>query len=198
METKSGPREAPAAEIRLWSVVLGAGAGSRFGGDKLRTPFGSGRLIDASLAAARAAPVAGVVLVTRPGDRLVESPDVHVVEAADWAEGMAASLRAGIAALPADATGAFIFLGDMPRITHPVLPALAEALTAGALAAAPTFEGRMGHPVVFASALFPELLALQGDRGARAVLDRLGDRLALVEAADDGVLYDVDRPGDLS
>jgi molybdenum cofactor cytidylyltransferase len=196
METIPGPREGHTFD-RLWSIVLAAGAGSRFGGDKLRAPWGEGRLIDASLAATRAAPMAGVVVVTRPGDRLVEASDVLVVEAADWVEGMAASLRAGIAALPRDAAGVFLFLGDMPRVPHALLPMLAEALEAGAQAAAPTFAGRMGHPVAFSAALFSELLALAGDRGARSVLDRLGDRLVLVPAPDDGVLYDIDRPADL-
>ncbi len=54
-----------------------------------------------------------------------------------------------------------------------------------------------GNPVLIGQALFPQLLALAGDAGARVVLQGLGDRLALVEAPDDGVLFDVDEPGDL-
>jgi molybdenum cofactor cytidylyltransferase len=86
----------------------------------------------------------------------------------------------------------------MPRVPLVVPTALADALHAGAVAAAPTFAGRTGHPVAFSASLFPALLALNGDRGARAVLDLLGDRLVLVPAPDDGVLYDVDKPGDLT
>lgn len=181
----------------FWSLVLAAGAGSRFGGDKLRAPWGGGSLIQASIAIAKTAPAAGVFVLTRPGDALVDDPWVGVVEVADWAEGMAASLRAGIAALPAGAAGVFVFLGDMPRVPTGVLGPLAEAVRAGAPAAAATFEGRLGHPVLFAAGLFPELMALTGDRGARGVLDRLGDRLAIVSAPDDGVLFDVDRQEDL-
>jgi molybdenum cofactor cytidylyltransferase len=59
------------------------------------------------------------------------------------------------------------------------------------------FGGRRGNPVLLSSALFPQLLALTGDAGARGVLQGLGDRLALVESPDDGVLFDVDEPGDL-
>ena len=181
----------------LWSVVLGAGAGSRFGGDKLRAPWAGGLLVEAALAAARAAPVDGVILVTRPGDRLVEDAALRIVEAADWAKGMAASLKAGIAALPASAAGAYVFLGDMPRTPVAVLPTLASALRAGAPAAAPTWDGKLGHPVLFSAALFPDLMALCGDRGARRVLERLGDRLARIPAPDDGVLFDVDTPAAL-
>jgi molybdenum cofactor cytidylyltransferase len=122
---------------------------------------------------------------------------VRIVHAADHAEGMGASLRTGIAGLADDTAGAFVFLGDMPRVPHAVLAPLARALFAGAPAAAPVFQGRRGNPVLLGRALFPDLLALTGDTGARAVLQMLGDRLALVEAPDDGVLFDVDAPGDL-
>jgi molybdenum cofactor cytidylyltransferase len=186
----------------LEAVVLAAGAGRRFGGAKLFAPWGQGRLIDGAIAAALAAPVRTVFVVTGADPQVAAGlqgqPRLRMVYAAGHAEGVAASLRAGIAVLPADAVGAFVFLGDMPRVPHAVAPALAQALAAGALAAAPVFQGRRGHPVLFARALFSQLLALSGDEGARSVLDRLGDRLALVQAPDDGVLFDVDIPGDLS
>jgi molybdenum cofactor cytidylyltransferase len=75
---------------------------------------------------------------------------------------------------------------------------LAEAVANGASAAAPTFGGRRGNPVLLARELFPGLLALQGDEGARRILQGIGDRLALVEAPDDGVLFDVDQQSDLT
>jgi len=68
---------------------------------------------------------------------------------------------------------------------------------AGAPAAAPVFQGQRGHPALIGAALLPKLLTLTGDAGARAILKELGDRLALVEAPDDGVLFDVDERGDL-
>ncbi|HEX7759458.1 MAG TPA: NTP transferase domain-containing protein, partial [Caulobacteraceae bacterium] len=115
----------------------------------------------------------------------------------DHAEGMAATLRAGLASLPRDAAGAFLFLGDMPMVPTAVLPALAQALAEGALAAAPTFEGQRGHPVLFSRSLFQGLLALTGDAGARNVLRGLGPALVLVEAPDDGVLLDIDTRSQL-
>jgi molybdenum cofactor cytidylyltransferase len=90
-----------------------------------------------------------------------------------------------------------VFLGDMPSVPHAVLAPLAEAVAAGAPAAAPVFEGRRGNPVVLSRALFPQVLALNGDAGARRLLDDLGERLAQVESPDAGVLFDVDRPEDL-
>jgi molybdenum cofactor cytidylyltransferase len=110
---------------------------------------------------------------------------------------MGASLRAGIAALDAGTQAVFVFLGDMPKIPRGVLAPLAAAIAAGAPAAAASFQGRRGHPAIFGRALFPQLLAASGDQGARAVLQALGDDLALVEAPDAGVLIDIDTPADL-
>ncbi len=186
------------------AIVLAAGSGSRFGGGKLLAPWKSGVLLQGALAAAFAAPARGVTVVTGADAEAVAAaarafnPGVRIVHAADYAEGMGASLRAGVASLPADAAGAFVFLGDMPRAPHAVLRPLAEAVERGALAAAPMFNGRRGNPVLLGRELFPDLLALQGDEGARRILQSLGDRLALVEAPDDGVLFDVDRMSDLN
>jgi len=188
--------------------VLAGGAGSRFGGGKLVAPWRGGALIDGALAAAFAAPARSVTVVTGHdarveaaarafAERTDEAARLRVVHAPDHAEGMGATLRTGAASLPADTVGAFVFLGDMPLIPPAILPALAAALDAGAPAAAPRFQGQRGHPVLFGQALLPELRALKGDEGARAVLRALGDRLALVESDDEGVLVDIDRPSDI-
>jgi molybdenum cofactor cytidylyltransferase len=105
---------------------------------------------------------------------------------------MAASLRAGVAALPKDCAGAFVFLGDMPRVPNGIAARLAETLTGTVWAAAPVCQGRRGHPVLFSAKLFPALATQTGDRGAAKLLAALGDDLALVETNDDGVLFDVD------
>ena len=193
---------------RLEAVVLAAGLGSRFGGGKLTTPWRAGVLLDGALATAFASPVRAVTVVTG-ADPDVErvardftvrngvSVPLRFVHAADHAAGMSASLRAGIASLPPDSDAAFVFLGDMPRVPVAVLTPLANAVAGGAFAAAPTFEGRRGHPVLFARPLFAQLLAIEGDEGARSVLSRLGEKFALIPTSDPGVLLDIDRPSDL-
>jgi molybdenum cofactor cytidylyltransferase len=194
----------------LCALVLAAGAGRRFGGGKLLAPYGEGRLLDRALASAFASPAEAVILVTGADARAVSAAArrfqadarcgapkaLRLVHAADHEEGMAASLRAGIRAVPEAAAAAFVFLGDMPRVPQGMAAALVEALD-GALAAAPVHQGRRGHPVLFGRPIFPDLLALTGDKGAKALLDRLGPRLALVETDDPGVLFDVDVRGDL-
>jgi molybdenum cofactor cytidylyltransferase len=191
------------------AIVLAAGAASRFGSAKLLAPWLGGVLLDGALAAALAAPVRTVTVVTgaegeriaaearRLAGRMGEADRLRIVEARDHGEGMGASLRAGAATLPADTAGVFVFLGDMPRVPIAVLGALAAAVRAGAPAAAPQFRGRRGNPVLMGAGLITPLLGLSGDKGARDILAGLGAGLALVEAPDDGVLFDVDRPEDL-
>jgi len=192
----------------LDAIVLAGGAGRRFGGGKLLAPWRQGLLIEAALDAAFAAPVRSVILVTGadPGVTPVaiehamtegEIGRLKIVHAPDHAEGMAATLRAGVAALPPDCGGVFVFLGDMPLIPPDVAPALAATLRAGAPAAVPLFEGRRGHPALFGAELFPALLSLTGDEGARSVLRGQGERVAEVPASSSGVHFDVDTHGAL-
>jgi len=194
----------------LHAVVLAAGSAGRFGGRKLLAPWQEGVLLDGALAAAFAAPVDRVTVATGADADAVHAaarafadarPDgarLRVVHAANYSGGLSQSLGAAIAALPPDSAGAFVFLGDMPDVPHAVLPPLAEALAVGAKAAAPFYRGRRGHPVLFAASLLPELMALEGDQGARAVLDRLGPALARIEAPSAGVLLDIDTPSQLA
>jgi molybdenum cofactor cytidylyltransferase len=187
------------------AIVLAAGAGSRFGGGKLLAPWRGGVLLDGALEAAFAAPVRRVIVVTGSDAEEVEAAArgwaeraagvsrLAIVHAPEHAEGMGASLRTGAAALSTGLAGVFVFLGDMPRIPAGVAERLAEAVQAGAPAAAAVFQGRRGHPTLIGAALIPALLSLKGDAGARGVLKDLGQDLALVEAPDDGVLFDVDE-----
>ncbi|MDZ4374410.1 MAG: nucleotidyltransferase family protein [Phenylobacterium sp.] len=188
---------------RFAAVVLAAGSARRFGGRKLLAPFQGRPLLHAALLSSCAAPVGEVLVVTGADRLLVEAcvrdfrPGLRTIHADDHAEGMAASLRTGVAALGPDVEAAFIFLGDMPRVPDAVLAPMARAVAAGSMAAAPEFGGRRGNPVLLSRRLFPEIQRLRGDAGARSILDDLGDGLALVSAPDDGVLFDIDRPADL-
>ena len=188
--------------------MLAAGAGSRFGGGKLTAPWRGGVLLDGALAAAFAAPARTVSVVWGADDGVREAARafaqgvgqagrLHLIHAPRFAEGLSASLIAGVASLAEDADGAFVFLGDMPRIPVAVLAPLARAVADGAPAATPVFDDQRGHPVLFGRVLIPRLLELTGDRGAGALLKELGPAVARVAAPDDGVLYDVDRREDL-
>jgi molybdenum cofactor cytidylyltransferase len=194
---------------RIEAIILAGGAGSRFGGGKLLAPYKGGALIDGAVRTALSAPVTKVLLVTGyDGDRVGEAAEslaareypgqaLEVVHADRYAMGMAETLKTGVAALSGKIDGAIIFLGDMPQIPLPLPAKLLEGVGCRS-AAAPVFKGRRGHPVLFAARLFPRLLELTGDHGARELLDSLGDDLALITVDDPGVLFDVDRWSDLA
>jgi molybdenum cofactor cytidylyltransferase len=107
-------------------------------------------------------------------------------------------LRTAVQALPNDATGAFVLLGDMPAIDPSTPTRLAQALSGPGGIVAPTFLGRRGHPVLFGATWFPALRALSGDEGARALVESAGARLARIPVEDPGIHLDVDRPEDLA
>ncbi|WP_308915132.1 NTP transferase domain-containing protein [Jannaschia sp. LMIT008] len=177
-------------------VILAAGRSSRMrGADKLLEDVGGTPLILRAVRAACAA-VAEVIVVLPATDRtrrswLTDTP-ARIVDVADG--GMSASIAAGIAACRGEA--AMLHLADMPEIDATALGLVAAAWRTGdgPVLRAATSDGRPGHPVVFDRSLFPDLSALAGDGGARAVVARHGG--AIVRLPGTAALVDLDTPED--
>ncbi len=167
------------------------------GAPKLCLPLAGRPVVAHALDSARGAglPVLGVTGAHRTAilDALGTTPSVH---AADSAQGLSRSLAAGIDALPPEWRGVLILLGDMPFVRPATLGLLARTLEGGAPAVVPVHRGRRGNPAGFSRALLPRLAALEGDRGAGPLLDRLGVVEVIVD--DPGVIRDIDRPSDLA
>ncbi|MBL8436492.1 MAG: nucleotidyltransferase family protein [Zoogloea sp.] len=186
---------------RIVGLLLAAGQGRRFGGDKLLQPLADGTPV--AVAAARALKAACVdsIAVLRPEQdalaSLLEAEGLRVVRCAAARSGMGHSLAAGVAA-SRDAHGWLVALADMPCIRVATLQAVAELIGGGAALAAPRYAERRGHPVGFASRWRDALLALEGDEGARAILQQSRFLLHVLETDDPGVLQDVDSPADLA
>lgn len=183
-------------------LILAAGASSRMGGrDKLLEPVSGRPLL--RLVAERALSTGAPVLAVLPPDRPAREEalaglDLRKVVAGDAAEGMAASLRAGIAALPPDAPAAMILPADMPGITGEDLSTMLKewAGTPGMILRGATAEGDEGHPVLFPADLFPALLALTGDEGGRSILKAHRARLRPVPLPGNHAVLDLDTPED--
>lgn len=182
-------------------ILLAAGAGSRFGGEKLLHSLEDGVAIAAHAARNLLAATPDVVAVVRWGDfplyDMLEQEGCQVTMFQDAARGMGASLAHGIGQARG-ADGWVIALADMPRIAPGTIKDVIAALEGGALLAAPAYRGERGHPVGFGAALRDELLALGNDQGARAVLERHRGALKLIECDDPGILLDIDRKSDLA
>jgi molybdenum cofactor cytidylyltransferase len=144
-----------------------------------------------------------VVVVTGHQRAAVEAAltglDLTLAFNPDYAAGLSASLKRGVATLPATCAGAVILLGDMPLVSDALIDRLIGAYAQGCvaapqtpLAAAPVRAGRRGNPVLIGRALFPAIAALDGDQGARCLLDRVIHRIVLCAVEDDSALIDVD------
>ena len=112
-------------------------------------------------------------------------------------DGMGASLAFGVAAAP-DANGWIVALADMAFVQRETIESVADRLRAGAWIVAPCHQGRRGHPVGFTQALYPELIRLGGDRGARPLLERYASRVETFESGDPGIFLDIDTLRDLA
>lgn len=184
----------------LHAIVLAAGEASRFGSAKQLVRIGDRPLL--SLVAGRAAEVVGHALVIVLGARAAElspllkhSPGSVVINR-DWREGLASSIRAGIARLPASCAGAMLVLADQACVTAEDLRRLAGAWRRQPLCvAAARYGATVGVPAIFPQHLFSELSELKGDTGARSLLKRHTDRLVKVPMP--SAAFDLDTPDDL-
>lgn len=183
------------------ALVLAAGASRRFGSQKLVAPVHGVPLVRASVERVLAArPGKTVVVVGHDAAAVRAALDglpVTIVENPEPGAGLSSSLRCGVAAVPADAAGAIVALGDQPIRRDEVIPALVDRFGYGTAAiVAPRYCGTQGVPVLFARRVFPELERLTGDRGARSVVERDPSRVAYVDF-DFPMPHDVDTPADL-
>ena len=185
---------------RLAAIVLAAGSSRRFGnGDKLLADLDGRPVIDHVLDTVTGLGLGQVVVVTR-GDfaglaRLQSDERLSVIvnERAD--EGMGVSLATGATAL-GDCAGAFVVLADMPYLPPALFHDLAGCLD-GHDIVVPVHAGQPGHPVLFGQVCFDDLRALDGDRGARSLIDGGRYRVARLETDQTAIHADIDTVDDL-
>jgi len=193
---------------RIVGILLAAGQGARFGGDKLLAPIAmpsAGAAGVAPIGVAAALNLIGAIpdsiAVVRPRDTQLAAhftdAGLRVVPCMNAGDGMSATLACGIAAT-VDADGWIVALGDMPWIAPATIRAIAEAVASGADIVAPSYRGQRGHPVGFSRRHRDALSSLTGDAGARSLIERNLPRLTWIDVEDAGVVQDVDTPSDLT
>ena len=201
--TRPQPRAEPPALAprRVAAVVLAAGRSTRMGGpNKLLADIARRPLVRIAAEEALASRAKPVIVVTGHQREQVETAlaglPVQFVHNPDFADGLGTSVRAGIAAVPADADGAIVCLGDMPQVDAGLIDRLIAAFDPdqGALVVMPTFEGRRGNPVLWSRRFFPDLTAIEGDVGARHLIGRYSEAVVEVPLAGKAALVDVDTP----
>lgn len=183
-------------------LILAAGASSRMAPlDKLTQEVDGVPLLRRTVLSALDA--AELVLCTLPIDsparhHAIDGLPVARVEVPDAASGLSASLRAGINALPAAATGVLVLPADMPGLRGEDLRACLDAFARSPtrIVRATDETGRPGHPAVFPSDLFGALCRISGDEGGRSVLSANRDRVDMLALPGNRATLDLDTPGD--
>lgn len=183
------------------AIVLAAGLSRRMGGpNKLLMAHRGKPLIAWAVAAACASRAQRVVLVTgRDGDAVALAAGQHakLVRAHNLrpTDGLSASLKLGLAQT-GEADAVAVLLGDMPGVEATLLDLLFEAWRADAYAAVPVFQGEAGNPVILGRAAMADCAALEGDRGARKLIDAHAAKVLRVPVSTRAILADFDAPAD--
>ncbi|HVZ09263.1 molybdopterin-binding/glycosyltransferase family 2 protein [Rhodopila sp.] len=210
METRPMPREkapatprsgvAPRSAPTIAAIVMAAGRSRRMAPhNKLLVTDRGGkpmiaRVVD-NVLSSNARPI--LVVTGHMADQVeaaLGGRPVRYVHAADYADGLSASLKAGIAAVPPESAAALVCLGDMPLVTGRMIDRLLSMYDPheGRLIVLPTFRGKQGNPMIWDRRFFPEILEISGDSGARFLVGKHAEAVCEVEMGDDAVLRDFD------
>lgn len=211
MEIQSRPQpraSEPAAKSapRLGALLLAAGQSRRMGAEsKLLLPFPERPMVAVTAERLRAAGIFDPIFIVT-GHRSAEvraavdasdAGPVQFIPAPDYADGLSRSLIAGVKeALRLPLDGLLIALADMPLIDAEDLRALADAFAPdqGRSIIVPTVDGQRGNPTLWARSLLPEMLSLDGDQGAKRLMQRFANQVAEVPRTNPGLLVDLDTP----
>lgn len=166
-------------------LLLAAGGARRFKSQKLVAQYRGVTLVEHAALRLRAATDAVIAVVGHDGDAVRDALagwDIRIVENREWEQGLSMSIRRGVEAMPADAEAIVVAVGDQPgldaSVTHAVISRWRET---GLPIVSASYRGVRGHPVLFARSVFAELLELEGDAGARLLIERSPDRVAYVD-----------------
>lgn len=182
----------------ITGVVLAAGRSQRMGQPKLLLPWRGHSIVRAVVETALRSRLDRVVVVT--GYRAehvaaaLESLPIDLIPNDSFLDGQSTSLHAGITAA-GTAAAIVVLLADQPLVQPATIDALIAAFERdGSPIVVPRYHGQRGNPVLLARPLFPELLAIEGDQGARPVLQAHADQVAWIDVDDLGVTLDIDTP----
>ena len=182
-------------------VLLAAGGARRFGSQKLVAMLDGVPVVRRAFNAVSSATDGTLVVVGSEAEavaRSLEGTSANIVVNSDWALGLSTSLRCGILAAPPSTEAVIVGLGDEPTVDSHVCRELVRVWRRDKkLIVAARYNGVQDHPVLFDRAVFGELTSLEGDVGAKSVINRLPDRVAFIDVSAPQPI-DVDEPGDLN
>jgi molybdenum cofactor cytidylyltransferase len=185
--------------MKFAAVVLAAGRSTRMGANKLLADLSGRPLLATTIKQIQDSGVDKTVVVAGHQAQAVATALSHtkvvIIHNAQYANGLSTSVRCGIAAVQ-DFDAAFICLGDMPLIRFADMQRLMQAFNVdeGRRLIAPTYHGQLGNPVLWGQEYFKALMELEGDRGARSLLEASRQQITEIAVEHDGILLDADTP----
>lgn len=179
------------------AIILAAGKSERMGTPKALLPIHGRTFLENILNSISQTSIEDVFVVVGHHRKEIEERVKlsSVVFNPDYEQGMTTSFQTGIRALSWEASGAFLFLVDHPLVEPKTLESMIERLAPNRIVI-PTFQGRRGHPVLFATEILEEILALPSSEGANSVVRRNPARVVEVPVNEPGILVDIDTPED--
>lgn len=188
----------PSARLQVFALVLAAGGAARFGSPKQLATLAGRSLLQRAVEQAQSVCPEQVIVVLGANAQALEphAAPATVVHNSNWQRGMASSLGTGIAAVPATADAVLVMLCDQPAVASSQYQALLDSWRRQPhCAVAARYANIVGVPAIFPRRLFKRLRTLQGDSGARSVLQ--ADAGAVVPVDMPQAALDVDLPDDL-
>jgi molybdenum cofactor cytidylyltransferase len=184
----------------LAAVILSGGASRRMGSPKALLSYQGRPFLEHLLEVARH-PKIGVRRIVLGADaepiakEVDLSPDEIVINE-EWEKGQLSSMQAAIRSLPPETDGAILLLIDHPLISSTLVDELVGAFyTSRKAIVLPVYEGRRGHPVIFSSTLYPELMNAPLETGARSVVWAHAGEVQIVHTTEEGCVLNLNDPG---
>jgi molybdenum cofactor cytidylyltransferase len=184
----------------LAAVILSGGASRRMGSPKALLSYQGRPFLEHLLDVARH-PKIGVRRIVLGADaepiaKEVDLSPEEIVVNEEWEKGQLSSMQAAIRSLPPGTDGIILLLIDHPLISSTLVGELVEAFyTSRKAIVLPVYEGRRGHPVIFSSALYPELMNAPLETGARSVVWAHAGEVQVVHTNEEGCVLNLNDPG---
>ena len=185
--------------MRIAAIVLAAGMSTRMGSLKQLLPWKNGTILGSTIDLYTGGMIDKTIVVVGYCAaeilNFLEGKPVEWVINEDYQTGMASSLRKGISALGDETDACLIGLGDTPLLNRATIASIIKAYkNYQNKIVVPFYKGKKGHPILITKDFFPELLAVQGDIGARTVLKNHWEEVLRLDVEDAGVIIDLDTP----
>jgi molybdenum cofactor cytidylyltransferase len=185
----------------IWAMILAAGESKRMGKPKLLLPFGDKTIIEIVVGIVVSSRVEKTLVILGSDREKIEEKiknfPVEVVYNRDWRSGMLSSVQRGFKALPGDARGVLVVLGDQPKISTTVINELIDAhKSSGKGIVLPVYKGERGHPVLLDVKYGGEVESLNPETGLRGTVYNHPEDILEVEVENPSILRDIDNMSD--